>query len=132
MRKSGRRKSNRPKLDKIDLSKKFALFKDYWSPKIVSELNDSYVKLVKLKGEFVWHRHKKEDELFLVTKGRLTIKLRGRDVELAKGQLLVVPGGVEHKPTATREAHVVLIERKTTRNTGQIRSERTVPHPARI
>jgi mannose-6-phosphate isomerase-like protein (cupin superfamily) len=73
------------------------LFQDYWSPKIVGELNDSYVKLVKLKGEFVWHRHMKEDELFLVTKGQLTIKLRGKDVVVRKAEFLVVPRGVEHK-----------------------------------
>jgi mannose-6-phosphate isomerase-like protein (cupin superfamily) len=129
---SGIRKSNRSRPKKVNLSQKFGLFQDYWSPKIVGELNDSYVKLVKLKGELVWHHHLKEDELFLVTKGELTIKLRGRDVELRKGEFLVVPRGVEHKPVAVREAHVVLIERKTTRNTGEVRNERTVENPERI
>lgn len=126
MDKSGHRKPIQAKLSKVNLSQKFDLFHDYWSPKIVGELNESYVKLVKLKGEFVWHHHQREDELFLVTKGHLTIKLRKGDVELKRGQFLIVPKGVEHKPIAKREAHVVLIERKTTRNTGQIRNERTV------
>ena len=132
MDKSGHRKPTRTKLNKVNLSRKFNLFDDYWSPKIVGELNDSYVKLVKLKGEFVWHNHKEEDEMFLVTKGRLTMKLRYRDIDLTRGQFLIVPKGVEHKPIARREAHVVLIERKTTRNTGQIRSERTVVNLERI
>jgi mannose-6-phosphate isomerase-like protein (cupin superfamily) len=129
---SGIRKSNRSRPKKVNLSQKFGLFQDYWSPKIVGKLNDSYVKLVKLKGEFVWHHHLEEDELFLVTKGQLTIKLRGTDVALRKGEFLVVPRGVEHKPVAVREAHVVLIERKTTRNTGEVRSERTVENLERI
>lgn len=132
MDKSGHRKPTRTKLNKVNLSRKFNLFDDYWSPKIVGELNDSYVKLVKLKGEFVWHNHKEEDEMFLVTKGRLTMKLRYRDIDLTRGQFLIVPKGVEHKPIARREAHVVLIERKTTLNTGQIRSERTVVNLERI
>ena len=132
MDKSGHRKPTRAKLNKVNLSRKFNLFHDYWSPKIVGELNDSYVKLVKLKGEFVWHHHRKEDELFLVMKGHLTMKLRKGDVELNRGQFLIVPKGVEHKPVARRETHVVLIERKTTRNTGQIRNERTVGRLRRI
>jgi len=129
---SGTRKSSRLRPQKVNLSQKFGLFRDFWSPKIVGELNDSYVKLVKLKGEFVWHKHAKEDELFLVTKGQLTIKLRGKHVDLTKGEFFVVPKGIEHKPVAVREAQVVLIERKTTRNTGQIKNERTVSSPERI
>lgn len=124
------RRSKREK--KVNLAQKFGRFQDYWSPKIVAELNDSYLKLVKVKGEFVWHRHEKEDELFLVTKGRLTIRLRSRDVDLKRGEFFVVPRGVEHKPVARREAQVVLVERKTTLNTGQIRGERTVERPERI
>ncbi len=126
------RKSHRPKLERVNLSEKFDLFDYYWSPKIVGELNGSYVKLVKLKGEFVWHKHAKEDELFLVTKGKLTVKLRHKDIRLGPGEFFVVPRGVEHKPVAQREAQVVLIERKTTRNTGQIRNERTVQNLERI
>lgn len=112
--------------NKVNLSQKFRSFNDYWSPKIVGELNNSHVKLVKLKGEFVWHHHKKEDELFLVTKGKLTIKLRGTDVNLKAGEFFVVPKGVEHKPVARREVHALLIEPKSTLNTGNLRNERTV------
>jgi mannose-6-phosphate isomerase-like protein (cupin superfamily) len=90
------------------------------------------VKLVKVKGEFVWHHHEKEDELFLVTKGRLAIKLRGRDVNLKPGEFFVVPKGVEHKPVARREAHALLIELKTTLNAGNLRNERTVKKLNRI
>jgi mannose-6-phosphate isomerase-like protein (cupin superfamily) len=125
-------KANGSKLEKVNLSRKFSSFDDYWSPKIVAELNDAYVKLVKVKGEFVWHHHKKEDELFLVTKGKLTIKLRGRDVNLKPGEFFVVPKGVEHKPVARREAHALLIELKTTLNTGNLRNERTVKKLNRI
>lgn len=123
---------NGSKRDKVNLSKKFSSFNDYWSPKIVAELNDAYVKLVKLKGEFVWHHHKKEDELFLVTKGRLTIKLRGREVNLKRGEFFVVPKGLEHKPVARREAHALLIEPKATLNTGNLRNKRTVNRLQRI
>lgn len=119
-------------LDKVNLSQKFRSFNDYWSPKIVGELNNSHVKLVKLKGEFVWHHHKKEDELFLVTKGKLTIKLRGTDVNLKAGEFFVVPKGVEHKPVARREVHALLIEPKTTLNTGNLRNERTVKRLERV
>lgn len=126
------RKSRQSRLKKVNLSRKFALFNNYWSPKIVGELNDSFVKLVKLKGEFVWHSHHREDELFLVTKGRLTIKLRGKSIDLQKGEFFVVPRGVEHKPVARTETNIVLIERKTTRNTGQVRNERTVEKLGRI
>jgi mannose-6-phosphate isomerase-like protein (cupin superfamily) len=125
-------KANDSKLDKVNLSRKFGSFDDYWSPRIVAELNDAYVKLVKVKGEFVWHHHEKEDELFLVTKGRLTIKLRGRDVDLKRGEFFVVPKGVEHKPVAPREAHALLIEPKGTLNTGNLRSDRTLRKLKRI
>jgi mannose-6-phosphate isomerase-like protein (cupin superfamily) len=110
----------------VNLSEKFRLFDDYWSPKIVGELNDSYVKLVKLKGEFVWHRHAAEDELFLVVKGRLLLRLRDRDVWLNEGEFAIVPRGVDHLPIAPEETHVLLLEPKTTLNTGNVRNERTV------
>lgn len=113
-------------MDKINLTEKFTLFDDYWSPKIVGELNGQHVKLVKLKGEFIWHHHDAEDELFLVVKGRLTIKLRDRDVILEEGEFFIVPRGLEHKPVAAEEAHVLLFEPATTLNTGNVRSERTV------
>lgn len=119
-------------IDKVSLSEKFKLFDDHWSPKIAGELNDSYVKLVKLKGEFVWHQHEAEDELFLVVKGRLTIRLRERDIHLEEGEFVVVPRGVEHLPVAEEEAHVLLLEPKTTVNTGNVTSDRTVAELRRI
>ena len=119
-------------MDKINLAEKLSLFDDYWHPRIVAELNGQQVKLAKLKGEFDWHHHEQEDELFLVVEGRLTIKLRDRDVLLEPGECLVVPRGVEHKPVADEEVHVLLFEPATTLNTGNIRSERTVEHPERL
>jgi len=113
-------------MDKVNLAQKFSLFQEYWSPKIAGELNDSHVKLVKLKGEFVWHQHDTEDELFLVVKGSLLIKLRDRDIFLEEGEFVIIPRGVEHLPIAEEEAHVLLLEPKTTLNTGSIRNERTV------
>src|SRR6266852_1780119 len=113
-------------MDKVNLSQKFALFQEYWSPKIAGELNDSYIKLVKLKGEFVWHHHDTEDELFLVIKGRLLIKLRDRDIFLEEGEFVIIPRGVEHLPIAKEEAHVLLLEPKTTLNTGNVRDEKTL------
>jgi mannose-6-phosphate isomerase-like protein (cupin superfamily) len=119
-------------MEKVSLAHKFNLFQDYWSPKIVGELNDSYVKLVKLKGEFVWHHHEAEDELFLVVKGRLLIKLRDRDIWLERGEFVIIPRGVEHLPIAEKEAHVLLLEPKSTLNTGNVRSEKTVTDLERI
>lgn len=113
-------------IKKVSLEEKLDLFTDRWSPKIVGEINDSYVKLVKLKGEFVWHHHEAEDELFLVIKGRLLIKLRDRDIRLEEGELVIIPRGVEHLPIAEEEAHVLLLEPKTTLNTGEVHNERTV------
>jgi mannose-6-phosphate isomerase-like protein (cupin superfamily) len=114
------------KVRKVNLAEKLALFTDRWSPKIVGDLNDSYVKVVKLQGEFVWHKHDAEDELFLVVAGRLTIRFRDGEVELAPGEFVIVPKGVEHLPVAAEEAHIVLVEPKTTLNTGDVVSERTV------
>jgi mannose-6-phosphate isomerase-like protein (cupin superfamily) len=119
-------------MDKVNLAQKFGLFQEYWSPKIAGELNDSHVKLVKLKGEFVWHQHDTEDELFLVVKGSLLIKLRDRDIFLEEGEFVIIPRGVEHLPIAEEEAHVLLLEPKTTLNTGSIRNERTVADLERI
>ncbi len=113
-------------MDKVNLAQKFSLFQEYWSPKIAGEINDSYVKLVKLKGEFAWHHHETEDELFLVVKGRLLIKLRDQDIFLEQGEFVIIPRGVEHLPIAEEEAHVLLLEPKTTLNTGNVRNERTV------
>ena len=111
----------------VNLNDKFNLFQEHWQPKIAGEVNDAYVKLVKFKGEFLWHKHDAEDELFLVVKGKLTIKLRDRDLQLAEGEFAVIPRGVEHKPVADEEVHVMLIEPKTTLNTGDQQSTRTVP-----
>jgi mannose-6-phosphate isomerase-like protein (cupin superfamily) len=119
-------------IEKVSLAGKLNRFSDYWSPKIVGELNESYVKLVKLKGEFVWHHHETEDELFLVVEGKLLIKLRDRDIQLEAGEFVVIPRGVEHLPIAEQEAHVLLLEPKTTLNTGNIRDERTVAELDRI
>jgi mannose-6-phosphate isomerase-like protein (cupin superfamily) len=116
----------------VNLAEKFRLFDDYWSPKVVGELNDHHVKLVKLKGEFVWHHHDAEDELFLVVKGRLLLKLRDRDVWLEAGEFAIVPRGVEHLPVAPEEAQVLLIEPQSTLNTGNVRNERTVRELERL
>jgi mannose-6-phosphate isomerase-like protein (cupin superfamily) len=113
-------------VDKVNLAEKFSLFQDYWHPRIAGELNDSYVKLAKLKGEFVWHHHEAEDELFLVVKGRLLIKLRDCDIWLNEGEFVVIPKGVEHLPVAQDEVHVLMIEPKSTLNTGNVQDERTV------
>ena len=112
--------------DKANLSEKFSKIDEFWSPKIVGELNGQYVKLAKVKGEFIWHRHENEDELFLVIKGCLTLKLKEKDVVLEEGELFVVPRGVEHKPVAEEETHILMFEPRATLNTGQVRNERTV------
>ena len=119
-------------MEKVNLTEKFSRFSDYWSPKIAGELNDSYIKLVKFKGEFVWHHHEQEDELFLVVKGKLLIKLRDRDIWLEEGEFVVIPRGVEHLPIAEEEVHVLLLEPKSTLNTGNIENERTVAGLERI
>ena len=113
-------------MDKVNLAQKFGLFNEYWSPRIAGELNDSYIKLVKLKGEFVWHHHETEDELFLVVKGKLLIRFRDRDLWLDEGEFVIIPKGVEHMPVADEEVQVVLIEPRSTVNTGNVQNERTV------
>jgi mannose-6-phosphate isomerase-like protein (cupin superfamily) len=120
-------------VETVNLKAKLSRVQEYWSPRIVGELNDAYVKVVKLKGEFVWHRHEAEDELFLVVEGRLRMQLRDGDRDLGPGELIIVPRGVEHCPLAlTDEVHVVLLEPKTTLNTGNVRNERTVEGEQRI
>ncbi|HEY3366432.1 MAG TPA: cupin domain-containing protein [Symbiobacteriaceae bacterium] len=114
---------------KVNPKAKLALFQDFWKPRIVGEVNDFYVKVVKLKGEFVWHRHEAEDELFMVIKGRLQIKLRDRDIWLDEGEFAIIPRGVEHLPVAEAEVHVLLFEQKNTLNTGDVQNERTVTDP---
>lgn len=119
-------------LEKVTLAEKFARFGDHWSPKVVGELNESYVKVVKVQGEFVWHHHEVEDELFLVVKGRLLTRLRDREIRLEEGEFLVVPRGVEHQPVAEEEAHLLVVEPKATLNTGNVRSLRTVAELERL
>ena len=118
-------------LAKVSLADKFSLFHDHFSPKIVGELNDSHVKLVKLQGEFVWHHHDHEDEMFLVVKGCLFMGLQEpdgteREIAILPGEFIIVPKGIEHKPRADEETHIMLLEPKSTLNTGNVRNERTV------
>ena len=110
----------------INLADKFKKFNDHWSPKVVGDLNDTYNKLAKFKGEFVWHQHDNEDELFLVVRGHLRIKLRDRYLEVGPGEFVIIPKGVEHLPIAEDEVEVMLIEPKSTLNTGNVNNERTV------
>jgi mannose-6-phosphate isomerase-like protein (cupin superfamily) len=119
-------------MDKVNLQAKLALFREQWKPKIVGELNGQQVKLVKFTGPFVWHHHESEDELFLVVKGRFRMELRDRHLWLEEGEFLIVPRGVEHRPVADEEAHVLLFEPATTLNTGNVQGERTVPVLNRI
>ena len=123
-------------MQKINLAQKFSTFTEHYQPKIAGEINDFYVKLTKLQGEFVWHHHEKEDELFLVVKGELHMKFRenGREREevIRPGEFIIVPHGVEHLPSADVETHILLLEPKSTLNTGNLRNERTVEELQRI
>ena len=119
-------------IEKVNLSEKFALFGEHWNPKIAGEVNDAYVKLVKFRGEFVWHKHDDEDEMFFIVKGEIVIKLRDGDVRLGEGEFVIVPRGVEHKPVAEEEAHVLLFEPKTVLNTGDVVNELTRPVLERV
>lgn len=119
-------------MEKVNLEEKFRLFDDAWHPRIVGELNDSYVKVVKLRGEFMWHHHESEDEMFLVAKGVLRMRFRDGDVIANPGEFIIVPHGVEHMPVADEECQIVLFEPKTTLNTGTAHNERTVAKLERI
>lgn len=119
-------------MEKINLNEKFQLFSEYWSPRIIGEVNDSHVKVAKFKGQFTWHVHDNEDEMFYVVKGKLTIKFREKDVLLGEGECIIIPKGIEHMPYAEEEVHVLLIEPKTTLNTGNVQNEKTVEKPERI
>lgn len=119
-------------MDKVVLAEKLSQFTGHWQPKIVGELNGQEVKLAKFQGEFVWHSHEHEDELFLVLRGRFRMELRDRHVELEAGEFLIVPRGVEHRPVADEEVAVLLFEPAGTRNTGNVRNERTIEHPERL
>jgi mannose-6-phosphate isomerase-like protein (cupin superfamily) len=113
-------------VEKVNMEQKFASFDERWKPKVAGALNGQYVKLVKFLGEFVWHHHDKEDELFLVVKGRFRMEFRDREVWIEEGEFIVVPQGVEHRPVAEEEAQVLLFEPASTLNTGNVRDERTV------
>jgi mannose-6-phosphate isomerase-like protein (cupin superfamily) len=112
--------------EKINIAEKLSCFNDYWNPRIVGELNGQYIKLVKTKGEFTWHKHD-EDEMFLVIKGILTMELRNKTIELKPGEFIIIPRGMEHKPVAAEETHIILFEPKSTLNTGDKQNEFTKP-----
>ncbi|MFL5245291.1 MAG: cupin domain-containing protein [Gemmataceae bacterium] len=119
-------------MEKVNLREKFDRFTEHWQPKIVGDLNGQHIKLVKFQGPFVWHHHDSEDELFLVVKGRFRMEFRDKNVWLEEGEFLIVPRGVEHRPVAEEEAHVLLFETVSTLNTGNVRNKRTVPELERI
>jgi mannose-6-phosphate isomerase-like protein (cupin superfamily) len=120
-------------MEKVILAEKFASFSEHWRPKIVGELNGQEVKVVKFKGEFLWHHHEEADEMFLVWRGRMRVELRDRKVELAPGEFLIVPRGIEHRTTAEEETEVVLFEPSATRNTGEVTDAKlTAPSGVRI
>ena len=112
-------------MEKVNLAQKFSTFSEQWQPRIVGELNGQHVKVVRLQGEFVWHHHEHEDELFLVLDGSMKIELRDRTIDLEPGEFFIVPRGVEHRPVAAEEARVLLFEPASTLNTGNVRNERT-------
>lgn len=112
-------------MDIVNIQNKFGLFQEHWSPKIVGELNGQYVKLAKFKGEFIWHHHEHEDEMFLVVKGQLRILLEDRELNLKEGEFTVIPKGVRHLPIADNEAHILLLEPKGTVSTGEVQDEKT-------
>ena len=116
-------------MEKISLAQKFSLFSKHWDPKIIGSLNGQLVKLVKFQGSFVWHHHEAEDELFLVVRGRFTMHFRDRSLEIGEGELIIVPHGVEHRPQAAEEVHVLLFEPASTVNTGSAPGSMTVDTP---
>jgi mannose-6-phosphate isomerase-like protein (cupin superfamily) len=119
-------------MEKVNLREKLDLFAEHWQPKIVGDLNRQHIKLVKFQGTFIWHHHDNEDELFLVVKGRFRMEFRDKNVWLEEGEFVIVPRGVEHRPVADEEAHVLLFEPASTLNTGNVRNERTLPELQRI
>ena len=119
-------------MNKVNIAQKLKQFDELWSPRIVGQLNGQHVKLAKIKGQFDWHHHAEQDEMFLVVKGKMTLHLRDQTVELNEGEFFIVPQGVEHKPQADQETHIMLFEPVGTLNTGNIESERTIRHPMQI
>jgi len=125
---SGKRRFQREgenEMDKVNVKEKLKKFEQLWNPKIIGEMNELYIKVAKLKGEFVWHHHDNEDEMFYVVKGKLVIKMRNKDIKLEEGEFYIIPKGIEHLPVAEEEVHVMLFEPKSTLNTGNLRNERT-------
>jgi len=116
----------------INLKQKFSLFNDHWSPKIIGELNQQLVKIAKVKGEFVWHDHKEEDELFFIIKGQLKIEFREKTMTLNEGEMIIIPKGMEHKPVAEKECWIMLFEPAGTKHTGEVKHEITVDNADRI
>ena len=112
-------------VEKINISEKLSMFTDYWNPRIAGELNNQQIKLVKFKGDFVWHQHEHEDEMFLVIKGSFTMELRDRSIEISEGEFIIIPKGTEHRPRASEEVEVMLFEPATTLNTGNEKNELT-------
>ncbi|MDA3615844.1 cupin domain-containing protein [Polluticaenibacter yanchengensis] len=119
-------------MEKVIIAEKLQLFSEYWSPKIVGELNGQHVKLAKFQGEFVWHKHDNEDEMFLVVEGVLKMELRDKTIEINKNEFLIVPKGTEHRPVAEKEVSVMLFEPSTTLNTGDMENELTKHHLEKI
>jgi mannose-6-phosphate isomerase-like protein (cupin superfamily) len=112
-------------IEKVNIAEKFSVIKDHWNPRIAGELNGQYIKLVKFTGDFVWHKHENEDEMFLVVDGSFTMELRDKNIEMLPGEFVVIPKGIEHRPVANTEAHVLLFEPATTLNTGDAVSDLT-------
>lgn len=121
-----------PYMDPVNLAAVFSRFSDRWCPKVIGDINETQIKAVKLAGEFVWHHHDAEDELFLVHKGRLLMRFRDHEAWVNQGEFIIVPRGVEHQPFAEEECEVVLLEPRTTLNTGNVRNERTVAELERL
>ncbi len=119
-------------MNKVNLEEKFSAVAEYWQPKIIGELNGQHVKIARVKGSFAWHLHENEDELFMVIKGKLKIHLKEKTVQLNEGEFFIVPKGIEHKPSAEEEVHLMMFEPAGTLNTGNIQNEMTVPNPEKI
>ena len=119
-------------MDKVNIAQKLSLIDDYWNPRVLGELNGQHIKLVKFSGQFVWHAHEREDEMFLVIKGRFRVEFRDRSIDLKEGEFLIVPRGVEHRSVADEEVHVLLFEPASTVNTGNVQNEFTVVEPKKI
>lgn len=119
-------------IEKINLEEKFSKFSDHWSPKVIGQLNHQQVKVVKFQGDFVWHSHENEDELFMVIDGSFTMELRDKTIEVHEGELIIIPHGVEHRPVAKKEVSILLFEPETTVNTGEVRNQLTVENPDHI